>query len=117
MEKESMKCVFCNGTAKLNFETIELLGGKMVLKEQPYYKCPGCEREFVTSGQMRETEKQINSFSVTRPIVSTGGSLAITIPTDLAKFYGLKKGEMTQLIPESRCILKIKMPCSSKQKK
>lgn len=109
MEKEKIKCVFCDGEADLKYETIELLGGKVTLKEQPYYKCKKCGNEFITSEQMKETEKQINVFSITRPIVSTGRSLAITIPTDLAKFYKLKKGEKVQLIPESKHSLKVKI--------
>ena len=109
MEKEKIDCVFCSEKAELKYETVELLGGKVVLKQQPYYKCKKCGKEFVTSRQMRETEKQINSFSVSRPIVSTGRSLAITIPTDLAKFYKLKKGGNVQLIPESRHMLKVKI--------
>ncbi|MFH1239921.1 MAG: hypothetical protein V1672_01785 [Candidatus Diapherotrites archaeon] len=109
MEKEKIKCVFCEAEAELKYETIELLEGKVILKQQPYYKCKKCKKEFVTSEQMKETEKQLNVFSVTRPIVSTGRSLAITIPTDLAKFYKLKKGEKVQLIPESKHLLKIKI--------
>ena len=109
MGKENARCVFCNGKTKLEQETIELLDGKVVLKEQPYYSCKKCKKEFVTSEQMAETEKQINTFCVTRPIVSTGRSLALTIPADLAKFYNLKKGERVQLIPESRHMLKVKI--------
>ena len=109
MEKEKIKCIFCGGKAEIKCEAIELLEGKVILKEQPYYKCEKCKKEFVTSKQMRETEKQINVFSIVRPIVSTGRSLAITIPTDLAKFYKFKKGEKVQLIPESRHLLKVKI--------
>ena len=109
MEKGKIKCVFCAGSAEIKYETIELLGGKVILKQQPYYKCEKCKKEFITSKQMKETEKQLNVFSVTRPIVSTGRSLAITIPKDLAKFYKLKKGEKVQLIPESKHMLKIKI--------
>jgi len=109
MEKEKIKCTFCSGETELKHETIELLNGKILLKQQPYHKCKKCGEEFVTSEQMRETEKQINVFSISRPIVSTGRSLAITIPTDLAKFYKLKKGEKVQLIPESKHLLKVRI--------
>jgi hypothetical protein len=109
MEKEEVKCVFCEGDAKLDYEEISLLNGKVILKEQPFYKCKECKREFVTGQQMRDTEAQINTFSVTRPIVSTGRSLAVTIPTDIAKFYKLKKGEKVKLIPENKHVLKIKI--------
>ncbi len=109
MEKEKIKCMFCEGTSELHHEEIELLDGKVVLKEQPYYKCKKCKKEFITSKQMKETENQLNVFSVTRPIVSTGRSLAITLPKDIAKFYNLKKGEKVKLIPENKHILKIKI--------
>ncbi len=109
MEKKEVRCVFCGGNAELKYEEIKLLDGKVILKEQPFYKCRKCKKEFITSQQMRETEAQLNTFSVTRPVVSTGRSLAVTIPTDLTKFYKLKKGEKVQLIPESKHILKIKI--------
>lgn len=109
MAQEKIKCVFCGREAELKHETLELLGGKIILKEQPYYKCTRCKEEFVTSEQMRETEKQINTFSMVRPIVSTGRSLAVTIPPDLVKFYNLKKGKTVQLIPEGKHLLKVKI--------
>ncbi len=111
MEKKTMICGFCGGEAELKFSDIKLFGGKIILREQPFFKCKKCKREFTTSDQMRETEKQLNVFSMTRPFVSTGGSLAITIPPDLAKFYNIKKGTKAQLIPESRCMLKVRMNC------
>lgn len=109
MEKKTMKCGFCNGEAELKFGDDKLFDGKIILRDQPFFKCKKCKREFVTSDQMRETEKQLNAFSMTRPVVSTGGSLAITIPPDLARFYNIKKGTKAQLIPESKCLLKIKI--------
>ena len=109
MEKKEIKCVFCSGNTELKYEEIEMLDGKIVLKQQPFYKCKKCGKEFVSSAQMRETESQLNTFSITRPIVSTGRSLAITIPPDMAKFYKLKKRGKVQLIPESRHVLKIKI--------
>lgn len=109
MGKESIECVFCSGSTQLKFEEIQLLGGKVILKEQPFYRCKKCKREFVTSQQMHETEAMLNTFSVTRPVVSTGRSLAVTIPADIAKFYSLKKGEKVKLIPENKHMLKIKI--------
>lgn len=106
MEK-NVSCVFCNGKAELRYETIELLGGKIVLKQQPYYSCIKCKKEFVTSRQMKDTEAQLNVFSITRPVISTGRSLAITLPKEFVEFFKLKKGEKIQLIPESRHILKV----------
>ena len=109
MEEKKVNCVFCKGKAKLMHETIELLDGKVILKQQPYYKCVKCKKEFVSSKQMKETEKQINVFSFVRPIVSTGRSLAITFPTELTRFLKLKKGKKVQLIPESKQVIKIKI--------
>lgn len=109
MEDESMRCVFCDGKTELKHESLNLFDGKLVLKQQPYYKCKKCGEEFVTSQQMRETEKELNAFSMMRPIISTGRSLAVTIPTDLAKFYNLKKGKKVQLIPENKQLLKVKI--------
>ncbi len=108
-KRNEIVCPFCKGNAKLVKKDINLLDGKIILKKEPYYKCNKCKEEFVTSKQMKETEKQINKFYIDRPIISTGRSLAITIPTDIAKFYNLKKGEIAQLIPEDNNTLKIKL--------
>jgi len=108
MAKEEVNCMFCEGDVELKHETIKFLGGKVILKGQPYYLCRKCKKEFVSSGQMRQTEKEVNIFSISRPIVSTGRSLAITLPKDIAEFYALKKGEKVHLIPESRHVLKVR---------
>jgi len=81
-----MKCVYCNGNTELKFESLNLLGGRLELKEQPYYHCLKCKREFVSSEQMKETEQQLNVFSILRLIVSTGRSLAITLHFDTLSF-------------------------------
>lgn len=109
MAKEEMNCMFCEGNVELKHETIKLLGGKVILKDQPYYRCRKCRKEFVSSEQMGQTEKEVNTFSISRLIVSTGRSLAITLPKDIAEFYGLKKGEKVHLIPESKHVLKVRV--------
>jgi len=108
-EKEKVKCIFCKGEAKLHYEDLNLLDGKMTLKGEPYYKCTVCKKEYVTSNQMKGTEEKINSFYITRPVIATGRSLAITLPPDISNFYSIKKGTRIQIIPESKTIFKIKL--------
>ncbi|HLC36172.1 MAG TPA: hypothetical protein VJK05_01020 [archaeon] len=59
MEEKEIKCVFCEGKALLKFEDLKLLEGKSILKDSPYFKCINCRKEFVSSNQMKETEKQL----------------------------------------------------------
>ena len=50
-------CVFCNSKTKVKFKNLNLFKGKVILKQQPYFKCTKCKKEFVSSEQMQETEK------------------------------------------------------------
>ena len=59
MEEKEIKCVFCEGKALLKFEDLKLLEGKSILKDSPYFKCINFRKEFVSSNQMKETEKQL----------------------------------------------------------
>ena len=107
--ENKIDCYYCKGKAILKQRDLKLFEGKIVLKQQPYYQCLKCRRDFATSEQMLETEKELNTFSVKRQIVETGRSLAITIPKEMAEFFELKKGSEIQLIPESKSILKIRI--------
>jgi hypothetical protein len=109
MAKKEVKCIFCNGKIELCYEDLFLLDDKVALKKEPYYKCSNCKREYVSSTQMKETEKKLQPYYATRPVIATGRSLAITLPTDIAKFCSIKKGTQVQIIPESKTILKIKL--------
>lgn len=57
---------------------------------------------------MLQTEKELKThFAFNRPIISTGRSLAITLPTDLVDFYKLKKGTTVRLVPEDNRTVKL----------
>ncbi|MFH1752253.1 MAG: AbrB/MazE/SpoVT family DNA-binding domain-containing protein [archaeon] len=107
--EEEVKCFDCNGKAQLMYEELSLFGGKIRLRDQPYYKCLKCKEEFVTSDQMRQTERELNAFNITKTIVSTGRSLAITIPAEFITYYNIKKGKKVKLFPESRNSFKVKI--------
>jgi DNA-directed RNA polymerase subunit RPC12/RpoP len=107
MGKNTIECKVCGGSAEIKYENISLFDGKITLRDEPYYKCSKCKREFVTSEQMKESENRLNMFYVTRPVIATGRSLAISIPSDLAKFYSLKKGTEVKIIPENKQTIKI----------
>jgi len=62
--------------------------------------------KWCANGAQRKARKE---FSFARKIASTGGSLAITMPPDLAKFYKLKKGENVQLVPAGEHLMKVKV--------
>ncbi len=107
MEKE-IKCHLCGGIAELKFEELKLDEGRITIRDSPYSKCKKCREEFATSEQMQELSKQINTkFSFERPIINAGRSLAITIPSDIAHSYNLKKGEKIKIIPENKKEIKI----------
>jgi len=109
MAKKEIKCIFCKGKTELCYEDISLLDGKVNLKGEPYYKCSSCKREYVSSGQMKETENKLNLYYIKRPVIATGRSLAITLPPDITEYYSIKKGTQVQIIPESKTTLKIRL--------
>jgi hypothetical protein len=92
---------------------IKLLGGKMVIKDSPYYECTKCGKTYATSEQMQELSDIINvqrqKFFFKRPIINAGRSLAITLPADIVENYSLKKGRMVQIIPENKKTLILKL--------
>ncbi len=106
--KAKVKCPFCGGEARLSKETLKFFGGVISLKDNPIYECSKCGEQFATGElvdySLKEARKQ---FKLKRKIISTGGSLAITLPSDLSEFYRLKKGQSIQIIPESEKEMKI----------
>jgi len=102
MENE-IKCHLCKGKAELKSEELVLDEGRIIIKDSPYYKCIKCGEEFASSEQMQELSNQINTkFYFERLIINAGRSLAITIPSDIAYSYKLKKGEKIKIIPENK---------------
>jgi len=96
-----MKC-FCGGSAALQFEDIGLFEGKLILKDQPFYHCPKCGENFSTSKQVSKGADEVRKFlGLDRKFISTGGSIAATIPPVLAKQHGIKKGKKFRLVSES----------------
>lgn len=106
--KTGIKCPICEGKAVLSKTSIELFNGIITLKDNPIYKCVKCNEKFA-SGEMADKAlgKAKKEFSFTRQIISSGGSLAITLPTDLSEYYGLEKGEKIRLVPKSEKELSI----------
>jgi len=108
--KTKIKCPVCSGKAVLSKENLELFDGLITLKNNPIYKCENCRESFASGKLVDETlNKARKQFNFSRRIVSTGGSLAITFPSDLTKFYKLKKGEKIKLIPEGERSLKVQI--------
>ncbi len=108
--KTKIKCPVCSGNAVLSKENLELFDGLITLKNNPIYKCSNCNESFASGKIVDKTlTKARKEFNFSRQIVSTGGSLAITLPSDLTKFYKLKKGEKIKLIPEGERSLMVKL--------
>jgi len=108
--KTKIKCPVCEGNAKLSKASLKMFGGLVMLKENPIYECEKCKEKFATGKMVDSTvEKARKEFSFARKLISTGGSLAITIPPDLAQFYKLKKGESIELVPAGEHLMKLKV--------
>ena len=110
---EENECPICRSSSRLMHEDLKLLGGKVVIKNSPYYKCKKCGEEFATSEQMQELSDKISierqKFFFKRPIINAGRSLAITLPSDIVHKYSLKKGNIIKIIPENDTTLTLKL--------
>lgn len=106
--KTKIGCPVCGKAAVLSKDSITLFHGVLTVKDNPFYKCTECSEKFaigeMVDGIVENAKKQ---FRFTRKIVSTGGSLAITLPSDLSEFYKLHKSGKVELIPESENEIKI----------
>ena len=111
--KKEMTCPFCRSTAKLTKYDAKLFNGELVVNGVPIYRCGDCGEEFSSSEMVDEglrLAKEAFSkkgFNFQRQVISTGGSLAITLPTDLSKHYNLKKGSVVKVIPFSKNEIRI----------
>jgi len=111
--KKEMKCPFCKNLAELKKYNAKLFNGELIVNDVPIYKCGNCGEEFLPSEMVDEGLKLAKEafskkeFNFQRQIISTGGSLAITLPTDLSKHYKLKKGSTVKMIPFSKNEIRI----------
>jgi len=106
--KTGIKCPLCGGKAVLSKSSINLFKGIITLKENPICECIKCEEKFATGDIVDKTlEKARKNFGFTRQIISSGGSLAITLPSDLSEYYGFEQGEKIRLVPKSEKELSI----------
>ena len=104
MEKE-IKCPFCSGVAVLEYDDLILDNGKIIIKNEPNYKCKKCKQEFCTSKQMFHLDKLLHdTFLFKRNIIVAGKSLAVTLPSDVVSHYNLKKGDKVSILAEPKAI-------------
>jgi hypothetical protein len=109
--EQKIKCHLCNGEAILKYEKLELNEGRIVINDSPYYHCNKCNEDFSTSEQMIELDKQLHTqFSFKRNLTTSGRSISLNLPSDLANNYKLKKGKEIELIPQNskQILLQIK---------
>lgn len=101
--KQKTKCPFCRGIAKLQKTTMNLFDGAVKVKGDLTYKCGKCKEEFSTGKMVERSTKLLEAqFHFNRQLISTGGSLAVTLPPDLTEYCGLEKGKTVKLIPKSK---------------
>ncbi len=101
--KTKIKCPFCEGKAVLSKASLTLLKGALSLPDNPIFECTKCREKFATGKMIDATlERAKKGFCFTRQVIYTGGSLAITLPRDLSRYYCLEKGENIKLVPKSK---------------
>ena len=94
-----MKCTKCSG--KMTEKTDTTPEGF----EYKYYKCSECGEEIVTMPQLHEVAGKYRTMKkYSAKLSKWGESIALRIPKELAKSYGLKEDEEVSLIPEKKAI-------------
>ncbi len=87
--------------------------GKMIEKKDKtpegftykYFSCKNCKDEILTMKQLHEVAEKYREMKKYRAKVSKWGtSLALRIPKELAKKYGLKKNKEVTLVPDKKAI-------------
>lgn len=94
-----MKCPKCSG------KMVEKKSSTPEGIEYSYFECEKCGEEILNMKQLEKVAKKYTELKkYTVKINKWGKSLAIRIPKDLTKKYGLKKNETVTLIPEKGSI-------------
>lgn len=106
--KTKIKCPICDGKAILSKSSLKLFNGAITISDNKMYKCEECG-EKVATGKMidKSMKKAGENFNFSKQIISTGRSLAITLPTDLLEFYKLRKGSKIRLVPSGKNEIRI----------
>lgn len=100
--KTKIKCPFCEEQAVLSKTSLNFFNGLVSISDAPIYVCTNCKEEFATGKIVDKTLSNAKKmFSFTRQLISTGGSLGLTFPPDLSRYYKLEKGEKVKLVPKS----------------
>ncbi len=106
--KTKINCPICSGKAVLSKTNLDFFNGFISLKDNPIYECEKCKEQFATGKIVDKALRNAKSgFNFSRQIISTGGSLAITLPSDLSEYYSLEKGSKIQIIPQSKNEIRI----------
>ena len=100
-----MKCILCNGELKkkeIEYKELDISLGKFLA-----LVCNKCNEVFFdeeTAEKIQKKSKELNLFGIVKKtkVALVGNSLAIRIPKEIAKFVGLKKEELVNIIPKNK---------------
>lgn len=84
-------------------DTYEYFEG-VPLHHVPAYLCPTCDNTYFTREQSKDMqaktkEIQAHSFGFERKVLTSGSSLVVGIPNELAEHLKLKKGQKVRILP------------------
>ncbi len=74
------------------------------LHHVPCYLCPKCNKTFFTYEQAKDMQTRTreiheHSFGFERKVLTSGSSLVVGIPNELAEHLKLKKGQKVRILP------------------
>jgi len=110
-------CVDCRIKAKKTQSDFSLMGGKIIIKNLPAYKCPKCSKIIFNIDDVAEAKEKFRkalyesdtAIDFERTLSSDGKNLTMRIPKQIEKFLNLKKGDklFVKLESKKRIALKV----------
>jgi len=104
--KDGIYCAKCHVEMKLGIVPEYEFTSGFPIYNMPAYLCHKCDNVFFTEEQADDLESKTKerikrSFGFDRKVAVSGKSLAIGIPSELARHLHLKKGQKLRLTPVS----------------
>ncbi len=96
-----MRCPICKGKMELKEDVIKQDNIKFVC-----YKCKGCGEELMNSKQLKALAGKYHALRKAKDIIFArwGNSIAVRIPSEIAKELCISSGMQGLMIKENDCI-------------
>jgi hypothetical protein len=110
-----MECLSCEEEMEKKSGDISMAGGRIVVRDLPFYSCPKCEKSVFEGGTIkmaediikRYIERREDSVQFSRTVSFDGKNLLIRLPKALQEALKIERGDHVNMwaIDKTRIIL------------